>query len=462
MAEIASAYPTAGGLYYWASKLGSPGWGWATGWFNLIGQIAVTAAIGYGLAIFAQVLFDDWFSYTKHMNDWFGMSFNAATYIVYAVFMLAAVIINLLNIRLTSGLNMISAWWHMIGVVLIVGILIVVPDHHQSLSYVFTETVNNSGYGGGTTSFANPAFWFVFGLGLLLAAVHDHGLRRVRAHGGGDATRRRDGAAVGMWTSVFVSVVFGFILLVAVTFAIPGTTEEALDQINNGRPGRPVDLDRVDGPALGGVPALHLRRRAVLLRHRVGDLGVADDVRLLARRRGARPSALAARRPEPRAEVVRARHRVHGRRAHGPGDLELLHRLRGRDRDRRHRPLHRVRHPRLPALAEGRQLGRAARLESRAGTTSGSTRSRSSGWRSSRSSSCSRSTRSGFPWNADFDWNFANYTVLWFAGFGIVFGGWWALSAKNWFKGPVRMGTEEELERLEQERLAEFGLPTEA
>ena len=50
MAEIASAYPTAGGLYYWASKLGSPGWGWATGWFNLIGQVAVTAAIGYGLA----------------------------------------------------------------------------------------------------------------------------------------------------------------------------------------------------------------------------------------------------------------------------------------------------------------------------------------------------------------------------------------------------------------------------
>ncbi len=49
MAEIASAYPTAGGLYYWASKLGSPAWGWFTGWFNLIGQIAVTAAIGYGL-----------------------------------------------------------------------------------------------------------------------------------------------------------------------------------------------------------------------------------------------------------------------------------------------------------------------------------------------------------------------------------------------------------------------------
>ena len=65
MAEIASAYPTAGGLYYWASKLGSPGWGWATGWFNLIGQVAVTAAIGYGLALFGQALFDFWFSYTR-------------------------------------------------------------------------------------------------------------------------------------------------------------------------------------------------------------------------------------------------------------------------------------------------------------------------------------------------------------------------------------------------------------
>ena len=63
MAEIASAYPTAGGLYYWSSKLGSPAWGWFTGWFNLIGQIAVTAAIGYGLAIFGTALLNFWFDY---------------------------------------------------------------------------------------------------------------------------------------------------------------------------------------------------------------------------------------------------------------------------------------------------------------------------------------------------------------------------------------------------------------
>ncbi len=50
--------PTAGALYFWASKLGGAALGWFTGWFNLIGQIAVTAAIEYGAAnIFSPALF---------------------------------------------------------------------------------------------------------------------------------------------------------------------------------------------------------------------------------------------------------------------------------------------------------------------------------------------------------------------------------------------------------------------
>ena len=94
MAEIASAYPTAGGLYYWASKLGSPGWGWATGWFNLIGQVAVTAAIGYGLARLRAGAPRLLVLYTAHMNDWFGASFDTSTYILYAFFLAAAALIN--------------------------------------------------------------------------------------------------------------------------------------------------------------------------------------------------------------------------------------------------------------------------------------------------------------------------------------------------------------------------------
>ncbi len=70
--------------------------------------------------------------------------------------------------------------------------------------------------------------------------------------------------------------------------------------------------------------------------------------------------------------------------------------------------------------------------------------------------------KAGLPWESDFSWELTNYTILWFVGIGLVFGGWWALSAKNWFKGPVRMGTDEELERLEEETAGEYLLPTEA
>src|SRR5258708_4501677 len=48
MAQIASAFPTAGGLYHWSSILGGKGWGWATAWFNLGGLIFVTAAVNVG------------------------------------------------------------------------------------------------------------------------------------------------------------------------------------------------------------------------------------------------------------------------------------------------------------------------------------------------------------------------------------------------------------------------------
>src|SRR2546425_887544 len=45
MAELASAYPTAGGLYFWAHRLGGRGWGWLTAWLNKIGQGALTPRI---------------------------------------------------------------------------------------------------------------------------------------------------------------------------------------------------------------------------------------------------------------------------------------------------------------------------------------------------------------------------------------------------------------------------------
>jgi amino acid transporter len=218
MGEIASKYPTAGGLYYWSSRLGSPGWGWFTGWFNLVGQIAVTAAIDFGAATFISSLMGLWFDFSLTKGH---------VFLVYTAVIALHGLINTFGVRLLAQINNISAWWHMAGVVVIVGVLIVIPDHHKSLSFVFTDTENFSGFQG--ASFSNPVFWFVFGIGLLMAQYTITGYD-ASAHMSEETQNASRSAAIGMVMSVVVSVVFGFILLVAVTFAIPGPVGDTASQ----------------------------------------------------------------------------------------------------------------------------------------------------------------------------------------------------------------------------------------
>jgi amino acid transporter len=456
MAEIASAYPTAGGLYYWASRLGSPGWGWATGWFNLIGQVAVTAAIGYGLATFGTVLFDFWFSYSEHMNDWFGASANASIYILYALFLIAACLINVFDIRITAMLNTVSAYWHMIGVAFIVLVLIIIPDDHQSASYVFTETVDNSGYGSATDNFSNPWFWLVFGIGLLLSQYTITGFD-ASAHTAEETQQASRMAAVGMYMSVIASVFFGWILLLAVTFAIP-STEFALENIGTVVPS-------IWAESMSQNWAELLLFICVVAQFFCLTASVTSASRMM--------FAFSRDRAVPGHTLWRrvSRHRVPVYSVFGIGLFSAVLMI-----------------PAVWNYLVGYFVGTAISvvglyiafiipcyLRWRLGDS----------WDEPRAWSLGRHYkwltplciawialitvlfslplyRDGLPWEENFTWELTNYTVLWFAGIGLVFGGWWFLSAKNWFKGPVRMGTEEELERMEEERLGEFELPTEA
>ena len=49
----------------------------------------------------------------------------------------------------------------------------------------------------------------------------------------------------------------------------------------------------------------------------------------------------------------------------------------------------------------------------------------------------------------DVNWIDVNYAPLTVGGAFLLFGGWWVISAKNWFKGPISMGSEAELEQIE-------------
>ena len=207
MAEIASTYPTAGGLYYWAAKLGGkngPAWSWFTGWFNLLGQVGITAGIDFGLAFFV----DYW------LNLVFGYSTAPwAIILVYGVVLFVHGLLNTFGVGLVARLNDISVWWHIAGVLIIVSVLFLFSKYHQSPGYVFTHFENQSGF---SFTGATP---YVFLTGLLLAQYTFTGYD-ASAH----LTEETHSAAVsgprGIVWSIVISLFAGWILLIGVTQAI--------------------------------------------------------------------------------------------------------------------------------------------------------------------------------------------------------------------------------------------------
>lgn len=211
MAEVCSSYPTAGGLYYWSAKLASrnpAAWSWFTGWFNFLGQVAVTAGIDFGAAFFLNALLDlQWGFDTRPWH----------TIMLFAAILLLHGVLNQFGVRLIAVLNNVSVWWHILGVLVIVGVLAFAPAHHQSASWVFGHFVNNTGWG---------SKFYVLLLGLLLAQYTFTGYDASAHMTEETRTAARSGPR-GIVTSIIVSLFAGWLLLIGITFAIQKYTAEA-------------------------------------------------------------------------------------------------------------------------------------------------------------------------------------------------------------------------------------------
>ena len=217
MSELVSAYPTSGGIYWWASKLGGPAAGFFTGWLNLIGLVAVTAGVSYGCATFIDLTIS---TYSEGYADDFSLT---RVFLIFVVVLALASVLNIFSSHLMAVMNNISVWWHVAGAAVIVAILIFVPDQHQSFNYVFTERFNNSGYAdGSTTTFA---FWFaIVPFGFLLTQYTITGFDAC-AHLSEETAEASKAAAKGIWRSIFYSVLGGYVLLLCVVFAIPNNAD---------------------------------------------------------------------------------------------------------------------------------------------------------------------------------------------------------------------------------------------
>src|SRR6188472_1187717 len=207
MSELVSAYPTSGGIYWWASKMGGPAAGFFTGWLNLIGLLAVTASVAYGAATFFDLTLST-------LSSGYADSYSLTrVFITFVVILALAATANIFSGHLLAIVNNISVWWHVAGAAIVILILVVVPDTHQSASFVFTERINNSGYSSGF-------YWFlVLPLGFLLTQYTITGFD-ASAHLSEETQGAADGAAKGIWRSIFYSAVGGYVLLLAFVFAV--------------------------------------------------------------------------------------------------------------------------------------------------------------------------------------------------------------------------------------------------
>src|SRR3954471_12687204 len=114
MAEVCSAYPTAGALYWWASALAKrnkPAWAWFVGWFNFLGEIAVTAAIDFGAATTTAAFLGLTFDMTVD---------KYRIFLIFLVIIVAHGLLNTFGVSLVRLLSDVSAWWHLVGVAIIV------------------------------------------------------------------------------------------------------------------------------------------------------------------------------------------------------------------------------------------------------------------------------------------------------------------------------------------------------
>ena len=240
MSEIASAYPTAGGLYYWASRMKNKDWGWWTAWFNLIGQFAIVAGINYAAAGFLNAAIIERFTAPGFGNTTeFIPGVLNGQLVTMGVLMLIQLLMNIAGINLVALLNQVSVWWHIAIVAAVVVFIFLTGKPDQSgLTLFAIQPLDAAGSWDNTFPPAgwpgedNPIFSFQYGAAQtyplvlafffsLLQSNWTYTGYDASAHVAEETVGARVASAWGVFLSVAVSAVVGFVFLYALTTHLP-------------------------------------------------------------------------------------------------------------------------------------------------------------------------------------------------------------------------------------------------
>jgi len=215
LAQISSAYPTAGGLYHWGSILGNRGSGWLTAWLNLLGLVTVLGAINVGT----------WTFFYGAFGPMLGLQMTYAEQITFMIVITASqALINHLGIRLTSILTDFSGYLIFFGsIALALALFAFAPNYDFSRLWTFS---NYSGDVGGGVWPQTDSVPFLFMLGLLLPIYTITGYD-ASAHTSEETVKAAHNVPRAMVGSVWWSGVFGWLFLIAVVIAIPNMDQAA-------------------------------------------------------------------------------------------------------------------------------------------------------------------------------------------------------------------------------------------
>lgn len=223
--QIASAYPTAGGLYHWASILGGRGWGWLCAWINLVGLIFVVASVNFGVYLLLKDLV---------ITGVFGVdtsawgALHASAFVT--VFAVTQALFNHFGIKVTTMLTDFSGYLiFVVAIGLTLSMLIWGASFDISRLFTF---VNNTGEPGGLVVPEPRTALVAFLIGLLYPLYTITGFD-ASAHTSEETVNARATVPKGMLNSVFWSLLFGFFLASSFIMAMPDTTVAAKDGFNS-------------------------------------------------------------------------------------------------------------------------------------------------------------------------------------------------------------------------------------
>lgn len=233
MAEVASAYPTAGGLYYWASRMKNKDWGWWTAWLNLIGQFAIVAGINYAAAGFLNatmltpILSNLGVEY-GNTSVFLGGILNGQL-VTMGILMLIQLGMNIAGINLVALLNQVSVWWHIVIVAAVVFLVFLAGKPDQSgLTLFAVQPLDAGGSWNNNLGFVNLQYGAAVTYPLILAfffsllqANWTYTGYDASAHVAEETVGARVASAWGIFLSVAVSAVVGFVFLLALTTHLP-------------------------------------------------------------------------------------------------------------------------------------------------------------------------------------------------------------------------------------------------